>query len=326
MAELSTHPVLERKIRSAAGGSARIGGADVWRRILPRVAEEGLGLELAVLSVEEGETSLTRTLADLQADLLLLGLARNGAVCGLAILDTALLGALMEVQTTGRVSSSRREKRAGTSTDFALVSHVIDGWLAAVAEMLPGGGVAPCCARLFPDARAVRLGLDDGAFRETRLELEFGGGRRTGVLRILAPRDDNRRARGLDLSDLRAALLPLPARIDAVLCRVNLPLSRVMALEVGELLDLEGASVRRIKLEAPLGHPVSRAHLGQSRGQRAVRILRPAEADGPEGRLAQAMSPQIDRMEFDGEAPPGLRELDAPADAPGLPPLPDAGG
>ncbi len=326
MTEPSTHPVLERKIRSAAGGSARIGGAEAWRRILPRVAEDGLGLELAVLSVEEGETSLTRALSGLDVDMLLLGLSRDGAVCGLAILDTAVLGALMEVQTTGRVSSSRRERRAGTSTDFALVSHVIDDWLAAVADALPDSGVALCCARLFPDARAVQLGLDDGAFRETRLELDFGGGRRTGVLRVLAPKDDTRRARGLDLSELRAALLPLPAQIDAVLCRVKVPLSRVMALEAGELLGLEGVSVRRIMLEAPLGHPVSRAHLGQSQGQRAVRILGPADADGPEGGPAQALSPQPDRTEFDGQAPPGLPELDAPADAPGLPPLPDAGG
>jgi len=335
LAEPSTHPVLERKLRSQTAGTARLGVADVWRRVLPRVAEDELGLELSVLSVEEGETTLARALADRTDGSLLLGLSRSGTLCGIAVVDTEFLGALIEVQTTGRVSSSRREARAGTSTDFALLSHVIDSWIAATSEALAAGGAALRCARLFPDSRAVQLGLDDGAFREIRLELDFGGGRRTGLLSILAPKGDSQGAAGPDLVQLRETLLPLATHIDAVLCRVKLPLSRILDLEVGEVVDLEGVSVRKMTLEAPLGHRVSRAHLGQSRGFRAVRILGPSEDVDDDAGQSPSMALPFGQTGLDpeppdpslGDEPPDLPPLSEPPGADGgLPPLPSLSG
>lgn len=320
MPETTQRSVLERKLQAAAAQRPRADGAEVWRRVLPRIAEDMLGLELGVVAVEVQETTLAAALGSAGDGDLLIGLGSSGAPSGLAIVDGAVRVSLIEIQTTGRVSSSGFEPRAGTAADFALLSHVLDGWNAALAAASPEGGTSPQCIRFFPDARAVMLGLDDGAFTETRLELDFGGGRRKGVLRLVLPKGGASSARGPDLVALKATLLPLPTEIDAVLCRVQVPLSRVLGLAAGDVVELGSASVRRITLEAPLGHVVSLAHLGQSRGFRAAKVRDRANDDAREAGeeefpVVPQGAPPIPSLE-----PP---DLPAPGGVDDLPALPE---
>lgn len=307
--------------RASSSVRRRPGGIDAWRRILPRLAEERLGLELAVLTVEDTETTLSGALAEYPEGSLLVSLESSGMACGLAIVDMQLLAALIEIQTTGRVSSSRREARPGTAADFELVAHIIDGWCAAMANAAGDGQRTLSCARLFPDSRAVLLGLDEGAFRETRLELELGGGRRTGVLRLIAPKQDKRGA-APDPAALRRTLLPLQANLHAVLCRVRMPLSRALALRAGEVIELGEVALRNISVEAPVGQVICRAHLGQSRGFRAVRILERTTEDEDEG-----VHPTVEGFDLTIGADSGVPQTevhDVPsADAGDLPQLPD---
>lgn len=277
--------ILRRKARPAQARTVRDGAGDVWRRVLPRIAADDMGLELAVAGFEERAADLHRDLAP-EEGALLLYLTEDALPTGLAVLDAALLAGLVEVQTTGRVSSGRREPRRPTAVDAALSRPALDGWLAGVAEAR-GDGVWPVAGAAPPDLRAALLKLEEGAWTETRVDLDLGGGKRSGRLRLFRPVRSEAETSPDRRADLRGAVLPLETTLEAVLCRVRVPLGTVASLEPGQLVPLPGVSLRRIQLEAPRGRSVATVHLGQSRGFRAVRILAadpgPAEKGHPSG-------------------------------------------
>jgi flagellar motor switch protein FliM len=61
-------------------------------------------------------------------------------------------------------------------------------------------------------------------------------------------------------------------RLDAVLTRLSLPLSRVVGLAVGDQLVLNAAALDKISLEGLDGRKMAEGRLGQNRGLRAVRL------------------------------------------------------
>jgi flagellar motor switch protein FliM len=61
-------------------------------------------------------------------------------------------------------------------------------------------------------------------------------------------------------------------RLEAVLTRVSLPLSRVVGLSVGDQLVLNAAALDKISLEGLDGRKMAEGRLGQNRGLRAVRL------------------------------------------------------
>jgi flagellar motor switch protein FliM len=287
--------------------------------VLPRVAADDMGLELAVSGFEEREVDLHRDLTAEEGALLLF-LAENALPTGLAVVDPPLLAGLVEVQTTGRVSSGRRDPRRPTAVDAALSRPAIDGWLAGVAEAR-GDGAWPVTGAAPPDLRAALLKLEEGAWTETRVDLDLGGGKRSGRLRLFRALEGDAHGGPERQEDLQAAVLPLETALEAVLCRVRVPLGTVATLEPGQLVPLPGVSLRRIRLEAPRGRPVATVHLGQSRGFRAVRILAEDHRDAGTGHRSGPMPPG---PELSG-LPTILPDLAGGGDlaAPGPLPLPD---
>lgn len=83
---------------------------------------------------------------------------------------------------------------------------------------------------------------------------------------------------------LERAVLDAPARVDAVLARITLPLSRILALKPGLMLPVAAGQIDRIRLEGPGGRLACTGRLGQQGGMRAVRIQPPPEG----GSLAPA--------------------------------------
>jgi flagellar motor switch protein FliM len=302
--------------RKTPASRPRGGAGDIWRRVLPRLAADGIGLELTVAGVMEQTVDLHAELAPGDGALLLFLTDAFGGPGGLAVIDAALVAALVEVQTTGRVTSSRREPRPATAVDAALVRHALDAWLSGLADA--GGEMsAPSVHGQAPDVRAALLRLEEGRWTETQVDLDLGGGRRSGRLTLYVPLP--REARQDDPATLREVVLPVETVMDAVLCRVRLPLRSVLSLAPGQTVPLPGVSVRRITLEAPLGRAVAQVHLGQSRGFRAVRIL-PSEA-GDEGTATSRSAPRPSGEDLLPDLAPG-----APGpESAGLPPLPPAG-
>ncbi len=335
MADSGQAGILRRKAKLAAPRRTRDGADDLWRRVLPRLAADGLGLELTVAEVSEQVVDLHAVLSADEGALLLLLQDRYGGPGGLAVLDPALLTALIEVQTTGRVTSGRRDPRRPTAVDAALARHALDDWFAGLTE---AGGHETPLPPVFgqaPDVRAALLKLEEGRWTEMRVELDLGGGKRAGRLTLYLPLPQE--VRKDDPAALREVILPVETTMEAVLGRVRLPLRTVLTLTPGQVLPLPGVSVRRIALEAPRGRSVAQVHLGQSRGFRAVRILPPEAKEDPPGPPhlppgadGRPLFPDLAEAGTAARARPGLPSLTGapglpdPA-APGLPDLPPAG-
>jgi flagellar motor switch protein FliM len=280
--------ILRRKVRPPPSRRTRDSAADLWRRILPRLAAEEMALELAVSAVREDRCDLHADLTAEEGALLLFLGDGPGVASGLAVLDAALLATLIEVQTTGRVSAQRREPRRGTSVDAALAGHVVDTWLAAISEAR-GNPAPPFTAGAAPDLRTALLKLEEGDWAATVIDLDFGGGKRSGRLAIYLPLPASRSTAAATTDAIHTAVLPVETTLEAVLCRIRVPLGTIVGLELGQVVHLPGVSLRRIALEAPRGQHVSDVHLGQSRGYRAVRILAAdAEAEVTPPPTAQA--------------------------------------
>ena len=67
--------------------------------------------------------------------------------------------------------------------------------------------------------------------------------------------------------------------MEAELSRLSLPLARLMALEVGEVLPLGEATVARLVLRGVDGRALAEGRLGQMRGMRAVWLTLAAEEE-----------------------------------------------
>jgi hypothetical protein len=139
---------------------------------------------------------------------------------------------------------------------------------------------APSVFGQAPDVRSALLKLEEGGWSETQIDLDLGGGKRAGRLTLYMPLPQEAR-QDAPPAALHDVVSPVETVMDAVLCRVRLPLGSVLHFAPGQLVPLPGVSVRRISLEAPLGRPVAQVHLGQSRGFRAVRILPPDAGNDP---------------------------------------------
>lgn len=253
------------------------------RLALERWAGGELGVMLSVTGVET-RTELAGTLAaDLPDPALILLLDGPGDVPGALVLDPQLSAALVEAQTMGRVSPRPAPPRAPTRTDAAMAAPMVAGVFARLADMPAEAGQWVQGYRygaMVEDARALSLALGTGDYRVMRLGCDLGPDRAGElVLALPAPRPSADPDAAGDAEPgaaarpaLRDSLLAAPARLDAVLCRVSVPLSQMHGLRPGEVLALPAGVLNAARLEAVPGRAVARATLGQIRGQRALRL------------------------------------------------------
>jgi len=130
--------ILRRKVARAALASPEDGpGADyAWRLAFARAARNRAGLLIEVT----GLTVHRRSLAELlelppeRAMLALLDGPKGGL--GLIAMSSEVMGALIEMQTTARVSMAPPIARKPTRTDAAMVAGVIDLALEELEQIL----------------------------------------------------------------------------------------------------------------------------------------------------------------------------------------------
>lgn len=304
--------------------------ARAWHATLPRAADDHLGIELAVLSVQEAAGPGDALIADLsggdtgdQAGDCLLLLMRDGqGRSGLCALDPAFLAAVIEAQMTGRVGTAPIAARRPTATDAAIVSGLVDAICAAFDDAVSENTLLPPWrgarfAAFLPDTRAALMTLPDGPLHRVRIVADLGAGARQGRLFLMMPPAQSaadRAAQGARRSlgqDLRPVVVEGRVTLEAVLHRLRLPLARIGSLAPGDLIPVPTGALGAISIEGSDGRRVAAARLGQLDGRKAVRM-----------NLAQDA----------GSDPPG-RPTVAPAlpDRPPLPgpasiraPLPDA--
>ncbi|MBL4918872.1 FliM/FliN family flagellar motor switch protein [Szabonella alba] len=273
------------------GGAA--GGA--WRLAFARAVQEAMGLELRFDSPRLAELSLAELLETLPERALIAMLEGPKGGLGLIVLGPGLMAGLIEMQTFGRLTATDPLPRRPTRTDAAMVTGVLDTALAGLAAALvtDPDRVWTDGFRItshIEDPRPLGLLLEDIAYRTLTAEVVLGKAEKSGALILALPAMGCGRQPEIPAGAVvgtgagaaaqallfRAALSAqveeAEVRLTAVIARLHLPLDRVMALRPGDSLPLGSARIDRVDLEGMDGLRIAGGKMGQSRGQRALRL------------------------------------------------------
>jgi flagellar motor switch/type III secretory pathway protein FliN len=330
MADGARDDVLGRKAQAAqrAFEARGMSPTKALRRALSRTADVLWSLALVTQDVSLETVDQDGLVAALNpSDLLILLDGPDGAM-GVACVDRAVLSAIVEIQTIQQVSQLPVDTdRVLTATDAAMMTPLIDGTLQRLTENLVDHPLQMQVdgyrfGAMLEDARTTGLLLDAPSYQSFKAEMDLALGRRRGWLTFFLPVRKLKRAGD---GEAEAAAGPGPhealfgnvqAKLEAVLGRLVMPLSRAEALQVGDVIPLTPDALDNVEVSAGPGNVVARGRLGQSNGMRAIRLNWPAAAsavpdvsgDEPSGLL----SGELDS--FDG----GMEEPSAD--------LPDLGG
>ena len=275
------------------------------RRALARAAQGDCGLALAATEVRLIDASLAELLEVIEEHALLAVMEGPGERLGLMALGPAVLTGVIEHRTTGVVGTADLPTRRPTRTDAAMAAGLIDrtmaeleAGLAATPDLGWAGGYR--YASFLDDPRPLGLLLEDVPYQMLEVTLDVAGGARRGRLLLALPRATSRRT-GLALPQRPDGAKPLsaaaeaaawrdrmtrtvmasPARLEAVLHRLRVPLNSALAWQPGDFVVLPGATLNALRLESG-GKAMGRARLGQARGQRALRLDIPPEDAAPD--------------------------------------------
>ena len=288
-----TGSVLRRKTRPGQR-TVRNGGvakpARMLRLALARAANDMMDLALTLDDPMDQPLSLAEVLDRVEERALVLLLAGPQEPPGLCLISPTLMSGLIEWQTMRRLSPSTPPPRAPTRTDASIVSGWIDRVLVGFAAALPPDCSLACdpphhTGSFLADPRPLGHLLEDVTHRVFIAEITLGGGVREGNLTFAFPmpepgggdRDSSASASGKDWqATVERNVLGAETRLDAVLGRVSLSLSKLIDLRVGGRVPLSMVMVDQVRLEGPDGHAVATGRLGQSKGHRALKLHDPA--------------------------------------------------
>jgi len=227
---------------------------------------------------------------------------------GLVLFDPAAFSSVIEAMTIGTLSRKAPALRRATETDCALMSDLVDAILAEVdANPDPADPFAPGFRqeRLIDDLRLLDVMLEDVPFALTVLDVELlaEGTVRKGVFTIALPEPAPEMPAFADFDmsfddapahddawerALEASVMTAPAELGAVLGRVRMPLSEVMALGVDSAVTLPLSQLEEVQLEGLDRSVLALGRLGQYRGMRALRLTSVSEDPGDEAGFVPA--------------------------------------
>ena len=282
--------ILRRKVARAALASPEGGpGADyAWRLAFARAARNrsGLLIEVTELTVHRRSLAELLELPPERAMLALLDGPQGGL--GLMAMSSEVMAALIEMQTTARVSTATPIARKPTRTDAAMVAGVIDLALEELeqiliqeADLVWAGGFR--YASFLEDPRPLGLLLEDQPFRVLTAQLSLADGVRSGSIILALPaegrgqRPAQKTGRREETADpgpsfteaIGTVVMGADCVLQAVLGRLTMPLLQVMDLKVDQVLALPDAALDKIELEGIDGRKAAMGRLGQQRGLRA---------------------------------------------------------
>ncbi len=305
-------------LQARQGSAVQEAGAYGWPTALARAARDAAGLAVTVTSCQARVCSLGEVL-ELLPDLSLVAMVNGpGGSLGVMVLAPPVLSGTVEWQTLGRVMPHAPVARKPTRTDAVLVQPMIDRALYGLGAAVDGTDDMIWAAGFrygscLEDARALALILEDVPYRLLTAQVALAGGTKDGVVLLALPAEGRGPAPPPreDLSEAAAAMVFQAAlaeqvnaakiSMDAVIARVSLPLSEVLALTAGELLHLPGATTDRIDLEVPGCARTAGGKLGQARGMRAVRVQEEAQpVPRTEGDLAPGLATVEETMRKTG--------------------------
>ncbi len=278
--------------------------AKALRLAVEKAADTRMGLALMVTGGSRGPSDPAEVLDAMSEDGLLVLLDGPDGRVGALYFDFPLLSALVEMQTIGRVLPRDPDPRPTTRTDAAIVAPLVDDILTRFAADLAADDDGFWASGYRFGARCVdlrtlglALGLPD--YQLLRVPVDIARGLRAGRLvlalpAVTRPPPPPDLGQGIASSPdlaarLRARLLDVPTALEAVLCRVTLPLAQVRGFVAGDVLAMPADAVRSATLEVGPKRVIATAQLGQMNGRRALRLHAPGgTVPDPAARVAAA--------------------------------------
>ncbi|WP_113913096.1 FliM/FliN family flagellar motor switch protein [Roseovarius dicentrarchi] len=277
--------VIHRKARASREEyqARAMSPAKAIRLALAQTSDTHFDLPMVVTTVEQVELSQTALRPEFDGGGLLVLLDGPKGARGAARLDEALLAALIEVQTTGRISGRPPSGRAVTRTDAAIAAPLIDITLeragAQLSEETPDHWATGFqFGVMMEDARGMTLALNAAAFHVFRMTVEMGEAALPGRIVFLLPVPATPVKRPAEPGEeqpqhtLEQSAMNAPVCMDAVLARLSVPLTQLCQLAPGDVLPFHMDRPLQIRLETSQKHVVALGRLGQMNGMRAVRL------------------------------------------------------
>lgn len=338
MADDADIPVLRRKAGAsrASRGLAEMTPAKAMRLALAQAGDRALGVPVALTDLQQATLSPDILAQHVPDPALILRLDGPDGAVALAVLCPQAVGAAIEAQTLGKVLRAPSPDRRPTATDALLVQGFVDlvvSGFASASDALRG--LPPLdgysyTARIA-DTRLAAMTIEDSPHLHLTAALDFAGGAKTGSLHLIFPA--RRRGSGQGAAQaapwseaLERAVLNSPARLEAQLGKLSLPLADVAALQVGQVVPLgRAASLDKVVIRAADGRRILTARLGRSGTMRAVRLRLKDEGGAPSsGReLASLSSPDGAALGVKPAAAPAPAAATEPGgDLPSAQPLP----
>ncbi|MEM9576591.1 MAG: FliM/FliN family flagellar motor switch protein [Pseudomonadota bacterium] len=318
------------------------------RVALAKVADQSFGMALAVIGVAQERWPGDEIDSKLEADKLLLLLDGPSCPTGGVVLDSTLVSALVQQQTTGRVSGTPAADRTMTATDAALCAPLLDG----IFQRAHGFLETPEDRETLPaykfgaraeNPRLFGLALGEAEYHVLRLTIDIAAGTAQSTLRLILPVPEPKPKPDL-LSDaseegapmrgttLERSVMGLNAELSAILCRVRLTLADISKLKPGDALQVPSDAFDKVELLSIEGRRIGEGAMGQVDGHRAM-MLNSAVAVGARDKDMAPSDPDGDEQASDYanlnlpdlEIPPSPEML-RPGDESsidGLPDLPD---
>ncbi|MEM8731409.1 MAG: FliM/FliN family flagellar motor switch protein [Pseudomonadota bacterium] len=266
--------------RKLANGREAAAPADLallrgFRKALPRVADDTLGMALNLIGANQRRMNSVELADGLDNGWLLLGLCAPHLSRAGVLMDPVLVSALVQHQTLGAVADDISAERSLTGTDAALAAPLIDDLLKAMRDTTVFSALR--VDRRVPDVRALLLPFDAESYLRAELTVDIAVGAHQGRMIFLLPDapppeqeepDHDPTERPL----MKDTALVVKAELRAVLARLSLPLDALEKLQVGQVLPLLDARMDKTDLISIDGRRVATARLGQADGFRAVRL------------------------------------------------------
>ncbi len=279
------NPVLARKLGQPVAEDAHgevISPTRIMRRAVARAADQAVGLSASVLGIEAETSSAEALVDDGPEGWVVLGLRSNNeaGLRGVFLIDPVFRSALVEMQTMGSLLPAPAEQRAVTGTDATLTVPFASRLLQELDETgfaAQGVQMGGLDIGAFADLRTAGLVLGQGNYHYWRVTLQIGGSDAQGEIMIAVRPDEVVVEEPVLVSDgwrrqFQNTVCAAPAELDAVLATFKMPMSKVEAFTVGQVVSLAGTTVGSVTLAGPDGVGVASARLGQVAGKRAVRI------------------------------------------------------
>ncbi len=238
--------------------------------VLARLAQDRFDMVLAPQDVTGRLASLPELMELLPESGLLALIDGPGEAQGVLALDVPFFSALVEQQTMGRLKPKAPSARQPTRVDAALVADIIDSLLVNFAQEEVGRFVMGYGYTAFlSEVRPLALMLEETDYILLSFGADMDRGTRTGAGVLAVPVGATPVAAAgsgsrtdmpaEDWSEaLRTNLSEAEAPVDAVLCRLKMPIADVTKLKAGDTLPISVTALSEVRLEGAGGTLVGR--------------------------------------------------------------------